>query len=165
LVDSKQPDSIRIDREGLLRYARRLARAEAEAQDLVQEVFVRALALSDPESLSNPQGWALTVLGHLYIDRQKGDRRLVREDIAESTAAAVEPDSEPSYADISRSEIDAAISLLPPIFADVVRLFYFERKKQKEISQQLGVPTKTVATRLFRARERLKEILGKRLGE
>lgn len=158
MVGSKKPEPDGIDREGLLRCARRIARDEAEAEDLVHEALTRAIADPNFHIISNPRAWAIKVMTREAINRWRRERRLVYGEEPEQKPAP-EAEDIPDGPDISDAEVHAAIDKLKPIFSVVVRLFYFERKKQKQISETLGISEKTVSTRLHRARAGLQEIL------
>ena len=68
--------------------------------------------------------------------------------------------SEASSSDASFIDVWRALADLPPELRDVVVLFYFDDLKSEAIATALGVPHATVRTRLMRARERLRILLG-----
>src|SRR5271168_5194703 len=55
-------------------FYRRL-RTKADAADLVQEVYLRMLRVSDPEAIRNPEGYLFTVAGNLLKENAAADRR------------------------------------------------------------------------------------------
>lgn len=67
--------------------------------------------------------------------------------------------------DIASIDVWRALEALPPKLRDVTVLFYFDDLKSEEIAAILRIPHATVRTRLTRAREHLRELLGDYAGE
>jgi RNA polymerase sigma-70 factor (ECF subfamily) len=59
-----------------------------------------------------------------------------------------------------KQRVQAAIRSLPPAYREVIVLRHFAELSYDEIADALGVPTKTVKSRLYTARERLAQMLG-----
>lgn len=76
--------------------------------------------------------------------------------------SAGEPAFERGFTTDSTVGVDVwhALAELPPIFREVIVLFYFDDLKTEDIAQILRVPHATVRTRLARARDRLRAALG-----
>jgi RNA polymerase sigma-70 factor (ECF subfamily) len=129
----------------------------AEAQDVVQEAFARALArpggLSDVDS---PEAWlrtvAVNVVRRRWRRRRLLDTILLRDrPLARTVEAAPGPE---------RADLRDALAALPDSFRQVVVLHYFADLPVEEIAALLEVPTGTVKSRLSRARTALAERLG-----
>jgi RNA polymerase sigma-70 factor (ECF subfamily) len=129
----------------------------AEAQDVVQEAFARALArpggLSDVDS---PEAWlrtvAVNVVRRRWRRRKLLDTILLRDrPITRLVQAAPGPE---------RADLRQAMATLPEPFRQVVVLHYFADLPVDEISALLEVPTGTIKSRLSRARAALAERLG-----
>jgi RNA polymerase sigma-70 factor (ECF subfamily) len=129
----------------------------AEAQDVVQEAFARALArpggLTDIDS---PEAWlrtvAVNVVRRRWRRRKLLDTILLRDrPIARLVEAAPGPE---------RADLRQAMATLPDPFRQVVVLHYFADLPVDEISALLDVPTGTIKSRLSRARAALAERLG-----
>jgi len=156
----------------LLAMARRLCRDEAEAEDLVQDTFERALRSAndgapDAAALSRPRAWLVTILHHRFIDRC---RRLSRQGVVvpfdpDGTAApSNKPDEpEPAWHSITLEQVERAIDRLEDSFRAVYRLHALEGRSYTEIAAQLEIPIRTVGTRLYRARRKLKAALAREL--
>jgi RNA polymerase sigma factor (sigma-70 family) len=121
----------------------------AEAQDVVQEAFARALArprgLDDVE---NPEAWlrtvAVNVVRRRYRRRRLLDTILLRDRPVQAlVAAAPEPDS---------TDLRAALARLPRAYREVVVLHYLADLPVEAVGQLLDVPVGTVKSRLSRAR-------------
>jgi RNA polymerase sigma-70 factor (ECF subfamily) len=142
-------------------YAHRLCKNRADAHDLVQDTFERALRyLGSGQTVASERGWLLTILHNQFL---KGCRTRTRRplDSLETTTelAAAEPEPPPRWVQISRDELEVAVAQLEPDFRIVFRLYALEGKSYQAIAAELGVPTNTIGSRLLRARKKLREIL------
>ena len=129
----------------------------AEAEDIVQEVFVKvAQQRHRLTEVRNPGGWLLTVTHRVALDRIR--RRKVR--VAESLEVAdelVDPAPGPDQlADAKR--VSRLLSKLPVGFRDVIYLRVFTGCSFAEIGSVLGVPTFTAASRYRRGLTKLRRL-------
>lgn len=129
----------------------------AEAQDVVQEAFARALAR--PKALTdieNPEAWlrtvAINVIRRRWRRRKLLDTILLRE---RPTTRVVEPPPEPDRADLRD-----ALARIPKPFREVVVLHYLADLPVDEVAKVLDIPVGTVKSRLSRGRSALAELLG-----
>jgi RNA polymerase sigma-70 factor (ECF subfamily) len=136
----------------------RLTGDKEGARDLAQDVFLKAwrnLARYDPSRPFAP--WFLKLAANLAINAREAAKLRKTVPIEERPA--------PVAADASEEERRAAvrktIAELDPKYAACVALFYLEGLSVKEVSERLGVPEGTVKIRLHRARDVLKEKLGR----
>jgi RNA polymerase sigma-70 factor (ECF subfamily) len=145
----------------LYRYAYRLSGSAADAEDLVQQVFMVACRKLDqvrePEHVS---GWLYAVLRSCFLKscrktrpQSAGGMELNLNLVPETKAAPQEIDSD---------ELQGALDLLPPEYRLVVVMFYFEHCSYKQIAERLELPIGTVMSRLARAKQRLRAELGER---
>ena len=152
----------------LYRLAWRLAGQKAEAEDLFQELLVKAYGkLDDLVEIEEPGSWLCRVMYNLFIDEQRRFTRrrmqVVEEgqlggDGLEGFAGGENP-----VADNERLEkiqrLDGALQQLSDEHRVVVLLHDTEGYKLREIEELTGVPVGTLKSRLHRARARLREIL------
>ena len=122
----------------------------ADAEDIVQEVFLNLLTarplFRDSE---HEKAWLIRTTLHRASDlRRSAARRNVP---LEEAAQAAAPQA--------GSELLTAVRALPEPYSAVIHLYYYEGYSIKEIAKLLGVPTPTVGTRLARGRERLRRLL------
>lgn len=122
----------------------------ADAEDIVQEVFLKLLTarplFRDSE---HEKAWLIRTTLHRASDlRRSAARRNVP---LEEAAQAAAPQA--------GSELLTAVRALPEPYSAVIHLYYYEGYSIKEIAKLLGVPTPTVGTRLARGRERLRRLL------
>lgn len=138
-----------------------------EAFDLTQEVFLRLhenFRLFDPTRPFRP--WFLRLATNTMINKRHRKRGTISLDIGEdSTMAANVPDmtAESAYEKALRTEmaefVQKAIEKLPEHYRVIVTLRYLEGLAYEELAEVLDIPMGTVKVRLFRARDRLKELL------
>jgi RNA polymerase sigma-70 factor (ECF subfamily) len=144
--------------EGLYRYAYRLTASSADAEDLVQETFGKALKqLRQLREAGRAKAWLFSILRNAYLHRLRSDRQArcvpleAVGDLPEAEAAPL-PDVEPG-------QLQQALGELPEVFRTPVILFYFEDFSYREIAEQMDLPIGTVMSRLARAKAWLRERL------
>jgi RNA polymerase sigma-70 factor (ECF subfamily) len=152
----------------LYRLAWRLAGQKAEAEDLFQELLIKAYGkLDDLVKIDEAGSWLCRVMYNLYIDdrRRFARRRMhtVEEgDLAGDGLAGLPGPQNPAL-DHERLEqiarLDSALSMLSDEHRVVVLLHDTEGYKLTEIQELTGTPVGTIKSRLHRARARLREIL------
>lgn len=145
----------------LFAHARRLARDPTDSEDLVQATVVRALSFAATFTPgTNLRAWLHQVLDSVFLS---GCRRRTRERRALSAlesdpCAWVRPESVAPMLALS-PPVEAALSRLPPCFAEVVRLVDVEDVSYRDAALRLDVPLGTVMSRLHRGRRSLAQAL------
>jgi RNA polymerase sigma-70 factor (ECF subfamily) len=135
-------------------------RNRADAEDVAQETFTRAYQnfsrLRDRERF---RAWLVRVAWRLALDhRRSSKRRTLREE--SHAAAETSHVSAPNLVEKERAEqLWKAIDSLPEKLRIVIVLAGIEEHNVREVGNLLGLPEGTVKSRLFHARERLKELL------
>lgn|SRR5262245_3150794 len=145
------------------RVAYSVLRHRQDAEDVAQEAFVKAYrSFSQLRDRERFRAWLVRVTWRLALDRRRGDRR--RE--ARDTESAIARDMRPTACvtdDLVARERAAhlwhAIDELPEKLRVVVVLANIEGHDVGEVARLLAVPEGTVKSRLFLARQRLKEHL------
>ncbi len=122
----------------------------ADAEDVVQEVFLRMLTRAPRfRDEAHEKAWLIRATLNLACDlRRAAARRNVPLDEAASGLEAPEP-----------SPLLSAVRSLPDAYGAVIHLYYYEGYTIQEIAALLGIPAATVGTRLARGRKRLKTLL------
>jgi RNA polymerase sigma-70 factor (ECF subfamily) len=152
---------VRYERPVFALLSRLLGRGP-HVEELAQEAFLkayRALPGFDLDGAARPSTWMLTIATRLAIDARK--RRAVPLeplDAAEHAAHHATPETESGRAELGRAIARAAAQLSDDQRAVFV-LAEFHDLGMAEIASILEVPEATVKTRLFRARERLRQLL------
>lgn len=147
--------------------ARYLIRDDQDAQDVVQEAYLRALKYFDGfrgGAGSEGRGWLLAIVrntAYTWRQRHRGDTLATEFDEAlHSDAVADEHPEAVLERETARESLRQALDRLPPEFREVIVLRELEGLSYKEISEVAGVPVGTVMSRLSRARRRLARAMG-----
>lgn len=158
--------------DSLYSTALRMTRSPQDAEDLVQETFLRAYRSWDRfEPGTNLRAWLFRILRNAFINdyrRRQASPREVDRPLSESDleiladARSTEPASDPESRMIE-STLDAdvrkTLESLPPEFRIVVVLSDIEGFRYREIATILGIPVGTVMSRLYRGRRALEASL------
>jgi RNA polymerase sigma-70 factor, ECF subfamily len=151
--------------DGLFSYALVLTRNRSEAEDLVQETYVRAIrAMGSLRTGSNVKGWLFTILRNIWFNqlRQRRTAKVVPMDGEESAIDIAGTAKDPYAFYVSKMEheqVREAIQRLPADFREVILLREFEELSYQEIATILDCPAGTVMSRLARARIKLRTLL------
>ena len=150
--------------DALFRTALRFAPSRSDAEDLVQETFLKAYRAFDRfEPGTNCRAWLFKILTNTGINQHHARARRppsVDFDAIEAIVAAPDDRAVPEpaqgdwtiYASALDDEMRAALAALPEPFRVVLVLSVLEGFAYKEIAAILDVPIGTVMSRLFRAR-------------
>lgn len=143
----------------LHRYAHALTGDAAWADDLVQDTVERALGHTSPlRAHSNTRAWLMTILRHLYIDQLRKRRELALDADDPLWQRLEAPAGEVDG--LLLRDVQRALSRLPLEQREVLLLVALEQLSYHEASAILQVPVGTVMSRLSRAREHLRLLLG-----
>lgn len=153
--------------DGLYRYALALTRHRAEAEDLVQETYVRAIeAYSRLREDSNIKAWLFTILRNQWLNELRRRRRGPQFVEGDGEAYIIDglrgnfPDAQTELeGEEDAIRVRTAIGKLPPEFQEVLILREFEELSYLEIASVLNCPMGTVMSRLGRARVKLRALL------
>src|SRR5208283_2734224 len=142
------------------RVARRLCKNPIEAEDLVQETYLRAFRAADSFELEGYgiRPWLLQILHNLHISRNERERRQPHALDEEQLAGAVDehplpPPGPGALFDSMDERLATALQSLPAQYQEVMLLWAVEDFSYKEIAAALKVPIGTVMSRLHRARQ------------
>lgn len=150
--------------------ARWLTRNDYQAEDLVQNAFLRAFRFFDGFRGDDARAWLLTIVRNTYFsslreerhDHVQFDEELLGAEEGEEGELSVAGGMNPEEAMMARDtqrEVHQALEKLPPAFREVIVLKEMNDLSYKEIAEITGVPLGTVMSRLARARKQLGEIL------
>jgi RNA polymerase sigma-70 factor (ECF subfamily) len=144
------------------RVARRLTKNTADADDLTQETYVRALgAVGSFQFGTNLKSWLFTILRNINRNRLRDRARaivVVDDDVVNRFDGAGDSSETPEGRLLRNAEsrdLRAAIESLPPVLRQIVWLRDIEELSYAEIARRLNIPIGTVMSRLSRARELL----------
>ncbi|MXQ14083.1 sigma-70 family RNA polymerase sigma factor [Microvirga makkahensis] len=140
----------------LRRYARSLARDEAQAEDLVQDTLVRAYERRGSfRQGGNLRGWLLSILHNAFIDnRRRQVAELRRVEQAASLADTAAPPEQESR--VRLQQVQTAFMSLPDEQRAALHLVAIEGLSYQEAAAALKIPVGTLMSRLGRARAALR---------
>ena len=150
------------------RVARRLARDQTEAEDLVQEAYARAFrSWRSYQPGTNLRAWLLRIVHNLAIDQARRRKRAPEQEPLEADdyylysrleqgVGAEAPPTERLIERLSQGPILAALAELPQNFRDVVVYVDLAGLSYQEAADVLGIPIGTVMSRLHRGRRMIK---------
>ena len=170
--DEFEPEALR-HLDALYRTALRMTRSEADAEDLVQETYIRAFRFRDQFTLgTNMKAWLFRILTNTFINTYR--RRAAQPEVTDlegidefslyrrmntDRAASSSPDPEAELlSNVVDTEVTDALEELPEKFRTTV-LLDVEGFSYKEIAEMLSVPIGTVMSRLHRGRKFLQKRL------
>lgn len=152
----------------MYRLAWRLTGQKSEAEDLFQELLIKAYGkLDDLVKINAPGSWLCRIMYNLFIDERRRFARRRMHTVEEGELsgdglAGLPGSDDPVWNNERREQIqrlDAALSLLSDEHRIIVLLHDTEGYKLSEIHELTGLPIGTIKSRLHRARARLREIL------
>lgn len=168
-IQREEFEKLAIEQLDLLhRVARRMTRDPNQAEDLVQETYLRALRGREGFDLQTYgiRPWLLRIMHNLHLsrsDREKRQPMAVEQEQLDSSSHAdgdgSPPLSNPSSFEGMDEHLVRALNQLPTEYQIVLLLWAVEEFSYKEIAAAVDVPIGTVMSRLHRARQRLSDQL------
>lgn len=158
----------------LYNVARWLSQNTVDAEDLVQETFLKALrGFNSFEQGSNFKAWIFRILRNTYLTSRSGLAALrtvsLEEELQQRSDSGFETYPEAAIDRLTpeinlmrladRAALQGAMEKLPPLLLEVILLCDVEEMKYKEIASVLDVPIGTVMSRIARARAHLRQLL------
>jgi RNA polymerase sigma-70 factor (ECF subfamily) len=153
----------------LLAGALRFTGNRADAEDLLQETFMRAfVGYRRSQDIANPKAWLFRIMRNAYINRYHQAKReaanvsyedTVEGMVSEAFASSEDSPEEKFFSQFLDSEIEQALNSLPEQFRETVILCDVSGLSYEEASEVLDCPVGTVRSRLSRGRETLFEKL------
>jgi len=141
--------------EPLYRYAFRLTGSAADAEDLTQEAFGKALARLDQlRDAARAKGWLFRILRNLYLHQVRDEKRhriIPLDAVGDLPGRTAEepPEIDPAHLQQALDELDEG-------FRTPLILFYFEEFSYRDIAEQMDLPIGTVMSRLARGKAYLR---------
>lgn len=159
----------------LFRTARSIVRSDAEAEDVVQEAWIRGWrALSGFRAESRLSTWLVRITANEALARMRRkcaqviplEAAMMSTEIETLMALTETPDRGPEQS-VQRMQmrelIEARIDVLPDAFRSVFMLRAIEEMSVEDVAKALEIPEATVRTRYFRARSLLREGLAQEI--
>ena len=158
--------------DALMNFGYHLTKKEVEAEDLVQETYLKSFKSIDKYYVgTNAKAWLFRILKNEFINRYRQNQRrpnsvdidevhnIQNQEEGSSSLTAYVDLSEEMFNSMMGDEITIALNSLAEDFRVVILLCDIEGFTYEEISKIIDIPIGTVRSRLFRARNMLKEQL------
>ena len=150
----------------VFRIAYSVVRNHADAEDIVQEVFLR-VAKHGAKGVDDPKAWISRIAWRAAVDRYRRLPRQDQEEFDERVHARLVPTTGVEHEAISRETLallDRLIATLPGKEREALLLTSIEELSSAEAAKVLGTSETSIRARVFRARQRLAEKLQKLTG-
>lgn len=155
--------------DDVYRFARSLTRDESDAEDVVQEAYLRAFrSWHTFQPGTDVRRWLFTIARNVFLrSRERGQREVTLDDdgaeavdAAQATEGWIRRGLDPLLArtDLAPA-IQQALDGIPEVFRSAVVLVDLEDQSYEDAAELLGIPVGTVRSRLFRGRKLLQEKL------
>jgi RNA polymerase sigma-70 factor (ECF subfamily) len=140
----------------LYNFAHWLTQDGSEAEDLVQETYIKALrGFAGFQIGTNFRAWMFRILRNTFLTSRTGLKFAGEEEL--DTLASVDPSPEDVLIQgVERDIVRQALTELPVASREILLLCEVEEMKYEEIAQVLQIPIGTVMSRLYRARRALR---------
>jgi RNA polymerase sigma-70 factor (ECF subfamily) len=154
------------------RLARWLTGNGTDAEDVVQDACLKALASLDATVVERPRAWVMTIVrnaAYTWLAKNKskavdltGDMEALEAAAASDSGARPLDPEESLIAAADEAMLEAAIQALPPAYREVVVMRDVNGMSYREIAEAIDAPQGTVMSRLARGRALLIERIGTR---
>jgi RNA polymerase sigma-70 factor, ECF subfamily len=146
------------------RFVLRLVRNEANAEDLISEVFLDVWRQAGKfEGRSAVSTWLLSIARFKALSML---RRRTEEELDDEAAGAIEDQSDDPEVVLAKKDKGATLrqclGALSNEHREIIDLVYYHEKSVEEVAGIVGIPEATVKTRMFYARKKLSELLKER---
>ena len=152
--------------DSIYKFALRMSRNESDAEDLVQETYLKAYRFFDKfEAGTNCKAWLLTILRNTFINGIRYNRRHRQMiNLSEIEERGIEPmaDADPEdeiFGNLLDDDVSAAMNTLPDGYRTAVLLADMKGMSYQEVADKMDCPLGTVMSRLHRGRRLLREKL------
>lgn len=148
------------------RVAWRVLRHREDAEDAVQDAFLRALERIDQCDPGRPFGpWFFRIVATTAINKQRSAKRRETDELSDTEVSEAVGPADAATLGVLRGEIDTALATLPPVQRQLIELVTFEEFTPTEAALLLEIPAGTARWHLHEARKALRTQLQAWLGD
>lgn len=142
----------------LWQYIRRMTGRDDDAQDALQEVWLRVIrGIARLRDGSRLRGWLFGIARRVLMDRLRRHYATPAAGDVDLEDVMAESDALDREADLAA--LDAALTGLPLAEREILTLFYLDDLSIAELAEALDIPVGTVKSRLFRARKMTRALM------
>ena len=154
-------DLYSASRRDLYRYCFNLCGNDSDAQDLMQQTYLRAWQKIPGMKSENISSWLRSVARSIFLNNLKKSNEYFIEEYPEIPDNSQNPEFIAEKRDIGRILLKVLKDSLSPVQRMTIILYYYDEKSVSEIANIMQVSENTVKSRLFNARKKLREELKK----
>jgi RNA polymerase sigma-70 factor (ECF subfamily) len=153
----------------LYNFAQWLTQDRAEAEDLVQETYLKALkGFASFQQGTNFRAWMYKILRNTFLTSRTGLKTSMTISLDDEEDSVVDPATKETpesllFARMNQQAIENALEELPVNFREIILFCDVEEMSYQEIADTLAIPIGTVMSRLSRARKAMRELLSTRV--
>lgn len=151
----------------LYNFAHWLTHNREEAEDLVQEAYLKALkGFASFQQGTNFRAWMYRIVRNTFLTSRSGLKVKMTVPLDREEDAVGRPTDTPEAALLARADqqmLQSALEGLPVQFREVILLCDVEEMSYQEIAEIIGIPLGTVMSRLSRARKSMRELLAEKM--
>ena len=142
----------------LWRYVRRMSARDDEAQDLLQDIWLRVIrGIGRVREGARFRGWLFGIARRAVMDRYR--QQYGKPPTEEVDAERIAAESDAPDGEAALEALERALETLPLVEREVLTLFYLQDLSLVEIADVLTLPVGTVKSRLFRARQLMRQMM------
>lgn len=157
-AERSETDIVRLiadHHQSVYRYAYRLTGCQADAEDLCQQVFLKAHEkISQLRDVGSARSWLFTILRNSFFKSCRHRFPIPAGNFGVEIDDVV--DEIPQESAVDTEQLQRALGQLPEKYRVVLLMFYYEDISYREIAEKLKVPIGTVMSRLSRAKRQLR---------
>lgn len=149
-------NEIYVHHKYFLNIAKKMTIDEFDAENLLQDTFIRAYRFLDSyQPGSNSKAWLFRIMKNLFINFNRKKKAFP---VCNIDTVLYEPHVEAAESTLQYFEIARLIACIKEDYKQVIILFHLEEFSLAEISEKLNWPLGTVKSRLHRARKEFKKV-------
>jgi RNA polymerase sigma-70 factor (ECF subfamily) len=143
----------------VFRIAFSVVRNHADAEDIAQETFLRAMRYRRLTEVENHKAWLAKIAWRLAVDRRKPTPLEPLEDVIETLCSAEVPLDEAIHEQHRGELVRRLLDTLPSDLREAILLSTVQEMTSADVAQAMGIPEGSVRTRTMRARRMLRQKL------
>lgn len=149
----------------LLAFSRRFVKTQEEANDLLQDTFVKAISNREKfNDDTNLKAWLYTIMKNTFINNYRRNNKknsiMMNAENITNLSDKKKVNFLSPLADLEYKELRKRLEQIKPDYREAF-MMHFEGYKYQEIADHLEIPIGTVKTRIFHARNQLTSLLSK----
>lgn len=145
----------------LLGIAMRYSKSKAEAEDILQDSFIKVFnSIEDYKAHGSFEGWLKRIVQYTALNSYRSQLKFsLYVDVSEQELLTSDDSSEAIFEILEAKDIITLLNKMPEGYRVILNLYCIDGYNHKEISQMLGINEGTSKSQLFKAKKQLKQLL------